>query len=104
MNVLVGLLIVVVVVTGVSSNVLSLDLTSLASKGDPANGIPPDPYANFTNAELQALDFLRINAPAGSTVLGLSTVSNRLAYVFSGMNHFNSITWLAGDSSDHSKP
>jgi hypothetical protein len=97
MNVLVGLLIVVVVVSGVSSNVLSLDLTSLAPKGDPANGIYPDPNANCTNAELQALDYLRINAPADATVLGLSTVSNRLAYVFSGMNHLTSL-WFTSNS------
>jgi hypothetical protein len=80
--VMVGLLISLIVVSGVSSNILSLDRTALVSQGDP--------YAAVSKAELQALDFLRVNASADATVLGLSTVSNRLVTVFSGMNHLNS--------------
>jgi hypothetical protein len=86
MNVLVGLLIVIVIVSGVSSNVLALDNVFLGSQSDS--------LASCSKAELEALDFLRTNASAGATVLGLSTDSNRLAYVFSGMNHLNSPYWF----------
>ena len=72
--VLIGLLISLIVVSGVSSNILALDRIKLVSQGDP--------YAAVSKAELQALDFLRTNASADATVLGLSTVSNRLAYCF----------------------
>ena len=90
MNLLVGLLIVIVLVSGVSSNVLALDNVSLVSQNDS--------LASCSKAELQAFDFLRANASAGSTVLGLSTDSNRLAYVFSGLNHLNSPYWFTSDS------
>jgi hypothetical protein len=101
MNLLVGLLIVVVLVSGVSSNVLALDRTILVSNTPVViDGVAymGDPYANFSKAEFQALDFLRTNASADATVLGLSDVSNRFAYVFSGMNHLTS-TWFIGNSS-----
>ncbi|MCW3995868.1 MAG: hypothetical protein NWE98_06935 [Candidatus Bathyarchaeota archaeon] len=86
LNLFVCFLISLIIVSGVGSNVLALDYISIKSQSDP--------YANFSNAQLQALDFLRANAPAGSTVLGLSTISNRLAYTFSGMNHIRSVYWF----------
>ena len=89
--VIVGLLISLIVVSGVSSNVLALDRITLVSQGDP--------YASVSDEELKAFDFLRANASAGATVLGLSTVSNRLATVFSGMNHLNSPYWFTNSPS-----
>lgn len=89
-SVIVGLLIAIVLVSGVASSVLALDYVSLTSQGDP--------LASCSKAELQALDFLRTNASSDATVLGLSTDSNRLAYVFSGLNHLNSPYWFTGGS------
>lgn len=77
-----GLLISLVVISGVSSLVLALDRISLISE--------KDSYSNCSEAEMKALDFLRTNASAYATILGFSTQSNRFAYVFSGMNHLQS--------------
>lgn len=88
---IVGLLISLIVISGVSSNILALDRITLVSQGDP--------YAAVSKAELQALDFLRTNASADATVLGLSTVSNHLVSVFSGMNHLNSPYWFTSNPS-----
>lgn len=85
-----GLLISIIIVGGVGSNVLALDHISIASQSDP--------LSSCSKAELQALDYLKANASADATVLGLSTVSNRLAYVFSGMNHINSPYWFTSIS------
>jgi hypothetical protein len=93
-HVLVGLLVSAIILSGVASNVLSLDRLSIASQSDP--------LAKYSLPELQALDFLRTNTSASATVLGLSTDStyvnstdsNYLAYVFSGMNHVTSPYWF----------
>ena len=81
-----ALLIAVVVISGVSSMVLALDYNFSMAKGNP--------YAYISNGEMEALEYLRKNAPADSTVLGLSIRSNRIASVFSGMNHLNSPYWF----------
>ena len=80
-----GLLICMIVLSGVGSNVLALDNVSIASQ--------TDPLAGASKAELQALDYLRANASANSVVLGLSAASNRLVYTFSGLNHLTSVYW-----------
>lgn len=82
----VGLLISLILVSGVSSNILALDRLTLNSQ--------TNEYASVSKAELNALDFLRANTTSDVTVMGLSTVSNRLAYIFSGMNHLPSPHWF----------
>jgi hypothetical protein len=79
-------LIALVVISGVSSMVLALDYNLSTAKDNP--------YACISNGEMEALEYLRRNAPADSTVLGLSTRSNRIVSVFSGMNHLNSPYWF----------
>jgi hypothetical protein len=88
-----GLLISLIVISGVSSNILALDRIALTSQSDP--------YAASSEEELKALDFLRVNASADATVLGFSTISNRFAYVFSGMNHLNSPYWFTKGNSPY---
>jgi len=81
------LLVALVVISGASSMVLALDYNSATANGNP--------YAHISNGEMEALDYLRENAPADSTVLGLSTSSNHIVSVFSGMNHLNSPYWFS---------
>jgi hypothetical protein len=88
-----GLLISLIVISGVSSNILALDRIAFTSQSDP--------YAASSDKELKALDFLRVNASAGATVLGFSTISNRFAYIFSGMNHLNSPYWFTKGNSPY---
>jgi hypothetical protein len=82
-----GLLICIIVLSGVGSNVLALDHFSIAAQDDP--------LAVYSKAEIQGLDYLRANASANSVVLGLSTTSNRLGYVFSGLDHLTSVYWFS---------
>jgi hypothetical protein len=81
-----GILICIIILSGVGSNVLALDKVSIDST---------DPLAYYSEAEIQGLDYLRANASANSVVLGISAASNRLGYVFSGLNHLNSVYWLS---------
>ena len=88
-----GFLILIIVLSGVGSNVLALDFTSIAAQTDPLA------ILNYSELEIkgliQGLDYLRANTSANSVVLGLSAASNRLGYVFSGSNHLNSVYWLS---------
>ena len=81
-----ALLVALIIISGASSMVLALDYNSSTAKGNP--------YSYISNGELEALEYLRKNASADSTVLGLSTRSNRIAYIFSGMNRLSSPYWF----------
>lgn len=97
-----GLLISMIILSGVGSNVLALDRVSIASQ--------IDPLASASPGELEAFDYLRENAPIDSVILGLSTWviidnalvhkalvysdSNRMAYVLTGLDHINSPYWF----------
>jgi hypothetical protein len=82
-----GLIICVIVVNGIGSSVLALDYVSITAQ--------TDPLASCSQAEIQGLDYLRANASAGSAVLGLSEATNRLGFVFSGLNHLTSPFWFS---------
>jgi hypothetical protein len=103
-NLLVGLIVAIVVTSGVASTVLSLDYISKTSS-DSNTSSNPGYITHCSQEELAALNFLRLNAPSSATVLGISSNSsllanvnsNRLAYIFSGLNHLNSPYWFTTD-------
>ena len=80
------LLITLVLFSGFSSKVLYFDYQTMSAERNA--------YSNITNDELQALDYLKHNGSKDATVLGITTKSNRLASVFSGLNSLTATSFV----------